>query len=785
MKMIWTVNKLLKLCKRDEPLLREWALSRLILLYPKEAANSALKLITDKIDNISREATRYFKKNGIKGYEDTLLDIYEDLTGEHAVRMSEVFLKQKSPSFLKIFNKKYSENNYRNDLDGYLDTIYIIAVICKGKSKKIVEKALERVIESGHFEDYSNTMFGAGIRAGLNIVNLFKLCINNPKQSILITNLLVEVCDFCGSWYSCSEIDELKKSQIIYNETNYIDELEGGTTGKKIRKLFKKNKYWAIIKTVFESTRNLIEKKKTEKEEVYCQWERGYGKPRQNIEAIINIKSIFNEVPEPERYKLVNCAIAVFSILLELSPLVGINLQDLNDFDALEVFLQNRDTVEEDAELEEILNKSEGKGEIADTCLEYLKKFPDSPANVRIISLLGDIGDNNILEELSGIDFKKDELFEEVLFAFRKRGNPVFSIISSMIDENDRQRTEFALNLLKDLLFDDAVDLILEKWDWLYQNHKEILLEAVRGIGDRKFISPLKNELKSGEFHEGEVYCLLSRVNGVKDPLVKKIENDIKRRHKRGEEMAQSLIDGDIEGVIDQPIDLKLQCRKCGRAYFYEISEIMIDAHTQEKFIFDTVECKNCGVVDHYKLTEMAIFTISSKMLATISLNEDKKAEDVKTGPIVFGETRPIDGKKMSLSQAESHYKNKIKKHPRNPEFLLGYANVLKMSKQTEDAIPIYNEILKIDPKAADAYLSLGQIAEKKGELNDAYEYFKKTVELIDEGNFRKIYQDMDEFKRELILNFLSLSEELNKPVPEHLLDTRQGDYGNIIRTNF
>jgi hypothetical protein len=48
MKMIWTVNKLIKLCKRDKPLLRDWALSRLILLYPKEAANSALKVIPDK-----------------------------------------------------------------------------------------------------------------------------------------------------------------------------------------------------------------------------------------------------------------------------------------------------------------------------------------------------------------------------------------------------------------------------------------------------------------------------------------------------------------------------------------------------------------------------------------------------------------------------------------------------------------------------------------------------------------------------------------------------------------
>ena len=47
----------------------------------------------------------------------------------------------------------------------------------------------------------------------------------------------------------------------------------------------------------------------------------------------------------------------------------------------------------------------------------------------------------------------------------------------------------------------------------------------------------------------------------------------------------------------------------------------------------------------------------------------------------------------------------------------------------------------------------------------------KKTVELFDNGNTRKVKTDMNEFKSEIVINFFELSESLNKPIAKELFE--------------
>lgn len=74
---------------------------------------------------------------------------------------------------------------------------------------------------------------------------------------------------------------------------------------------------------------------------------------------------------------------------------------------------------------------------------------------------------------------------------------------------------------------------------------------------------------------------------------------------------------------------------------------------------------------------------------------EEKREGDFEEGPIKVGKVGLMDGTPMSIKEALSHYEKKIKDEPKNPECLLGYANVLRSSKRAEEAVRYYIDLIR------------------------------------------------------------------------------------------
>lgn len=128
---------------------------------------------------------------------------------------------------------------------------------------------------------------------------------------------------------------------------------------------------------------------------------------------------------------------------------------------------------------------------------------------------------------------------------------------------------------------------------------KEGILEAVRGIGDRRFIRLLKRELKEGEILEAKVFYLLCMINRVTDPQLAKIGEEIANHYKRLNQRMEALESSDIDKLLKEPVQLELKCRGCRRPYHYDVQKIIINIEMNDRYIMDTIRCKNCGVADH------------------------------------------------------------------------------------------------------------------------------------------------------------------------------------------
>lgn len=772
---IWSFEELSRLSQHKKPIVREWAVNRLSIIYSEKAGDIAIRLVGDKVESVAAKAIDHFLKYPEERFKDALINLYKNSSGIIEERITGVLKNLGDRSLLGAFKEKYITVK-EDDLLGYSLSIPDIAMFHTEESKEIVEGSLKSLLKlKDYTREIAGTIFTANLIAGIDIIKLVNFCYKQPDSFDLIVILLTEIGRYCGSWYSTDDIVEKGKRGFIKNKLPHMVEESLDYIGNngykdakdKIERLFKKEKYAELMVEIYNETNLLVEKKKKEYGEPgLLLWQNGKGKPRQNIMAISAFKDTIEYSPESFRELIVKNSIDIFARVIEYESLIGLNIEGMDVDTALRVFLHERGEVEEDKWIMEILASANERDKIVELCIRHIKEHPDSWANPRIIRFLGDTKDVNTITRLLEIGPEHDGLWEEIVPAVKKSGISAVSIIKPILERFDEKRIGYALQVLEDILVDDSVEIILKYWDWLWDSDKEGLLEAIRGIGDKRFIEPLKKELREGELYETEIFYLLCLINSVIDPRLKKMEKELEDRDRRLHKGLEMLQEGDVQSLLKESLEVELRCRKCQRPYHYKVEKVAIDANSGDRFIMDEIKCKNCGVIDHYEITPKGILSITSYlMLLTLGDKADEKDRGKRT--IVIGEVKPIDGKKMKMEEAIEHYEKKLREDPQNPLYLIGYANTLRTAKRTEDAIPQYELALGYDPLCVEAYVSAGQIAMNKGDLNTAYEYFKKASEIIHTGNYYKVSQDLDEFKEAVLDNFMDIAKKLGqKPAP-------------------
>jgi tetratricopeptide (TPR) repeat protein len=768
MSFIWSFEDLSRLCFHKKPIVREWAIERINVLYPEKAGDIAIKLINDKDDLVAQNATEHFLRYPVEPYRDAFLDLYKKTSGTIAGKIANILTKLQDDSLIDAFKEKYITPNKEIDPVGYALSVFAIARLHEAESKKIVETSLNTINDLNEFgTTIAGTLFSANLIAGTDINILLNFCYNQHDNPELIINLLTEIGKYCGSWYHAEDLEEeSEKSSLTYMVKESLDYIESrgySKTKKKIEDLFKKEKYDEIIEELFNETSILLSTKKIEYgENVFESWLKGSGKPRQNISAITTFSNSIKLAPHDFKKFITRTALSVFARLIEYKGLIGI-IPDIKNIDTvLRIFLQERGDVEEDERFTKILTNASDKDKIVDLCLKHINENPDSWANLRIVRLLGIIKDINAIAQLFNIQSNYEMLWEEIISAVRNTGQSAIDIVKPVFDNFDKPRIGYALQVLEDLPFDDSVDIILRHWETLWIHHKEYLLNAIRGIGDRRFIELLKKELREGELYEAEVFYLLCLVNKIIDPQLKKAEKEIERYNKKLKNRLNILESSDVSKLLNEPLEIELKCRTCHRSYLYTVKKMMLDPKSLDNYIIDKIKCKNCGVVDHYEITSNGLMSITSRLMFFNMLDEADKDE----GVFVVGRVAPVYGKEMSINETLAFYEEKIRDNPENLEYLIGYANTLRRVKRTEDAIPYYKHAIEIDPLTIEAYVSLGQIAEDKDDHKSAYEYYKKASEIIHTGKFYKVVDDIDQFKEMILDNLIYLEKKVGiKPV--------------------
>jgi len=449
-----------------------------------------------------------------------------------------------------------------------------------------------------------------------------------------------------------------------------------------------------------------------------------------------------------------------------MGPVASLAPETLDVDAARALFLEERPDAPQDTAIMDLLAEKADVKSLVREALRQAGQFPFSQVNERIIRFTGRFIDEELAGELLAVDFEDSGFNDDVAEVVGKLGPLSIPLLCSFFERNDQARIPLALRILENLPTEETVDLILTHWPLLWGEYKEWLLDAVEDIGDQRFISALKVEMREGERTESEIFRLLCLINGVADPELKRIDRELEIWKKREKRLQGAMERGDMDTLLREPLEISLQCRSCRTIHHYTVDKVFVAIGAKDTVIEDKIVCKKCGAFDHYEIAREGMVGVTAR-LALLTLDPDSAKMDHDEITVIPVRSVSAFGKEMALQELLDKYEKKLGKKPENPELLIGFANALRQIKRREDSIPFYERAIKNDPLSVEGYVSLAEYAFDKNDLETAFSRYNKAVEPMDKGHYYRVRTDLDQFREAVLDKLMVVEERLGRSLPD------------------
>jgi HEAT repeat protein len=107
MEFLWSFEPLSALLKNNNSLVREWTVDRLAKLYPENAGDMTIDLISDEEEAVFLDAIDYFATSTDTKYARKLLEAYKTSSGMRAGMLANMIVRVKDARIIQTFQEKY------------------------------------------------------------------------------------------------------------------------------------------------------------------------------------------------------------------------------------------------------------------------------------------------------------------------------------------------------------------------------------------------------------------------------------------------------------------------------------------------------------------------------------------------------------------------------------------------------------------------------------------------------------------------------------------------------
>jgi len=762
---IWSQPDLARLAEHNKPEVRRWACERMRILYGEAGIEILERLLRDKDKDVLVEALEYLENYPDPKHGNALLNLYETQEGAVAGKSAFLLGKGKDERLISTYKKKIHSRTV-----GPNETVWVIRALGElgtPEAKVILREMLSKA--KGGADSFSiHALIYALVQAKEDLGYILKYYSQLYKDFAM--EVLHPLTMVCESWFSMEDLKEKGKRRVYKNgmprvvsETlDYLKDRGLSSLEKELRRSFKKMDYPRMIEAAWNHAEGTISQKKPVMGGEFIL--EGDFPPERNYQILKGFREYLSWGPEDSLKGIAIATLAILATCVEFENLFNLKVEELQEEALFQVLFEDRGSLDIDRQIMDRLFNTAPAQMIFDRSVKQLEKAPYSFGTERALKILARLKEKKAIPLLVSYLGKEAShaALENCIDALVQIGSPVIEYLAKDYDRlNEDQQFEIPY-VLKDIPKEETADLLLRNWDRLWGTDKESFLYALEGVASKRFIDPLRKELKEGEAMEEEVFYLLCHIHGVNDILLPKIEAGMMAREKEVERRSSMLERDELGPLMERAVKLELKCRGCGKSYYYDVENILMpSSEKDEPRIMDKIVCKNCRAINQYEITTKGELAITSQMILMTALAEKGKAipED---SPIKFAESGLMDGRRMSFDEILEYYKGEIRKSPNDPAMRIGYGNVLMKAGNETEAILHYQEALRLDPLAIEAYCNLGEYEGNKGNLARAYEYFKKAYDYLHTGHYYRV-KEPDQLKEAIVVNLAHFEELLGK----------------------
>ena len=727
---IWNLSDLVRLSRHKNSVVRRWACERVAAVHGRDGIEIIESLLKDDDEGVLLEALHYLYDFPDSRYVSQLAELYKNQTSYLAGMIAGYLARNDELGWIPLFAERR-----RNPDFSRIEALHSLCALGQTRAPE-ARKMLETVLSEADdkSDDYVLRPLIASLlqhEGGLDIVLGFYA--KNFKNHFV--PVLHAIFCQCGFPYPHEELQEqLEKRKIVFVDkaVKYLKSRNEAHAAETFAQFFSKKLYFSAIRWLSdEADKKFV--KLTDK--TGRDFEPDDSTAEKCLKALSAFKAYVEWGPEKSHKFLAVAAVLFYSRLVGHSCLTGLDFASANTDLLLEFLLEDRydDTI--DDQIIDSLVSRDSSPEISKKALEQIKRRPSSFGTARAVKLLGKMKDVAAIPAIASLLASEcnDRVYDECVFSLVRMGiHFVEYVISGFSGFTDVQKIHF-LQVLQDIPREETIDLFLHHWQDFWRCDKVAFIEALECIAAKQFIVPLRRELMPEEIREERAYYLLCKIHEEDDVILAEIEERLQRQQQELKALETAFSGGEGLPFLNNTLKLQIKCRNCEKVYTYEVEEVFIDNDTP--LIRDKIVCKNCRAINQYDLTTMGKLSLMASFALMTSAGKDTGAGPEKFS-LKVGNTGMMDGRRMSVSEIHECYDNDVKNSPDDPALRVGYGNVLMRAGKELEAVFQYKQAIRLDPMAVEAYLSLGEFEDDKGNPEKAREYFQQAYKCMFAGNY-------------------------------------------------
>jgi SEC-C motif/Protein of unknown function (DUF2384) len=783
MDLLWSLEELTHWSNHRSAEVRYWAVRNLIAYYPEQSGAALATRLQDEDTSIAASAARYFRNWPGAQFGDALLAAFER-TNDPVTRgnCAQALARIPDARFAQRYwdEQSFESHPLLNDaevLDASMQLRYPAAqqwlrrffAEAEGQARRASRKGELKEIEEQLEEAADYLLHG---KPAEEIPFLIDFYLRWPNHESIGYRLLSALAGHAGVYSTPQDFEEethrSKSSRLSSMEEEELEELHCSwetDVANRGKQLLKEGQDLAFISLLAGRAEALFREDCAAMSEAgRMGWLENGQIPAFNLQllrALSARKAEIASAKKPVRHRLALVALATFSRYVMCRPLLGRSFEELASAEKLQFLLRDRYGLSEDeAWIRQLRPDEASLTELKECCA--VMGDSDHRGQERAAILAGHFRYVPALPlMLDLLATESDFFWEDLLKAAARFGEAGVPFLEEAAREENPERLLEMVPLLSSLPCLEAEQFLVSQFSRLYDLDADSVRLAVETFGTRRLIPLVRGVMKPGEPEE-EIYALLGQLHEIADPELPRIVQAVRVRREESERQVKGFLEGDVRAGLSETIPLNLKCRQCGKAYHYDVHRVHVDPGAppdENIFVQDSIVCKNCGAEDAYEITGATQLAIMGALLKS-SVAAKAGQGDPQEGPVRMVEAT-VDGKHMTPSQGDLYYRDQIAQHPNRPDLRAGYANLLHTNHQPEPARREYEKALELDPLAVEAWVSLGEIERKAGNLSEARDFYSKALTIFDRGNFYRLTEHREDFREQLEINLDELSDQL------------------------